>query len=110
MAEIYTRADNVCIWSGEGNKQSDMAIEFIPRILNLSQFDTLINDSKMLEYWTALADLMRSTWFSRSWVVQEIAYAREATLHCGSGTIHWADFADAVALFVTNLDNISAWL
>ncbi|MCJ1390761.1 hypothetical protein MMC18_003622 [Xylographa bjoerkii] len=110
MAEIYSRAYNVCIWLGESNDQSDMAIEFIPTILNLSQFDTLINDQKALKHWTALADLMRSTWFSRRWVVQEIAYAREATLHCGNGTIHWADFADAVALFVTNLDNISAWL
>ncbi|MCJ1434866.1 hypothetical protein MMC27_004236 [Xylographa pallens] len=96
MAEIYSRAYNVCIWLGEGSKQSDMAIDFLPKILNLSQFDILINDQEMLKHWTALADLTRSTWSSRRWVVQEIAYAKEATLHCGHGTIHWADFADAV--------------
>ncbi|MCJ1286512.1 hypothetical protein MMC26_005858 [Xylographa opegraphella] len=110
MADIYSKAYNVCIWLGEGNEQSNMAIDFIPSILNLSQFDALINDQNMLKHWTAFADLMRSTWFSRRWVVQEIVYAREATLHCGSATIHWADFADAVALFVTNLDTISTWL
>ncbi|MCJ1381026.1 hypothetical protein MMC17_004135 [Xylographa soralifera] len=110
MAKIYRRAHNVCIWLGEGNEQSDMAIDFIPEILDLSKFDTLLNDQRVLKHWTALADLMRSTWFSRRRVVQEIAYAREATLHCGNGTVHWVDFADAVALFVTNLDNISSWL
>lgn len=34
------------------------------------------------------------------WVVQEIALANQATIHCGQHTIAWKDFADAVQLFV----------
>src|ERR1051326_1042004 len=41
-----------------------------------------------------------TSWFSRRWVVQEIALAKEATLYCGREKIPWKDFADAVQLFV----------
>ncbi|MCJ1401431.1 hypothetical protein MMC11_004644 [Xylographa trunciseda] len=108
MADIYNNASNVCIWLGEGNQQSDRAIDFIPKILDLSHFDTLVNDESSTHDWNALQDLMIRRWFSRRWVVQEVALARNATLHCGAKTVHWRDFADAVALFVTKLDNVKA--
>lgn len=38
--------------------------------------------------------------FSRRWVVQEIALAREAIVYCGQHSIGWRDFAVAVELFV----------
>jgi hypothetical protein len=38
--------------------------------------------------------------FTPSRVVQEIALANDAELHCGNKTISWKDFADAVQLFV----------
>lgn len=34
------------------------------------------------------------------WVVQEIALANDAELYCGTETISWRDFSDAVQLFV----------
>ena len=39
-------------------------------------------------------------WFSRRWVVQEIALAKSARIYCGRDWIEWEDFADAVSLFV----------
>lgn len=38
--------------------------------------------------------------FSRRWVVQEIALAREAVVYCGQHSIAWHEFAIAVELFV----------
>ncbi|MCJ1406318.1 hypothetical protein MMC19_000383 [Ptychographa xylographoides] len=108
MANIYSRAENVCVWLGEGNEQSDKALHFVPKILDLSHFDILVNDEKFIDHWNALENLMRSTWFNRRWVIQEIAMAREATLHCGKEEIHWGDFADAVALFVAKVDSINS--
>lgn len=55
-----------------------------------------------------MAELMSSSWSSRRWVVQEVALARNASLHCGSAKIHWYNFADAVANFVTKLDQVRA--
>ena len=42
---------------------------------------------------------MKKRWFSHHWVVQEIALAREATVHCGKDFVEWKDFVKAVALF-----------
>lgn len=47
-----------------------------------------------------MLNLMKRPWFSRRWVVQEIALANDAELYCGTKTISWKDFADAVQLFV----------
>lgn len=38
--------------------------------------------------------------FSRRWVVQEIALAKQAQIYCGRDQIEWQGFADAVSLFV----------
>jgi hypothetical protein len=78
-----------------------IAMDFIRNdVLRLWQFDTLCKDKKMAKQWAALLSLMRKPWFSRRWVVQEIALAKDATIYCGKGHIKWRDFADAVALFV----------
>lgn len=42
---------------------------------------------------------MSKPYFSRRWVIQELALAREATLQCGEQTISWEEFATAVAIF-----------
>jgi hypothetical protein len=41
-------------------------------------------------------------------VIQEVALAKEASLHCGNKSLHWGDFADAVMIFVWNFDEINA--
>lgn len=43
---------------------------------------------------------MQRPWFSRRWVVQEIALARSATIYCGNDKIPWTNSAVAVELFV----------
>ena len=42
------------------------------------------------------------------WVVQELALAKHATLHCGRVEIAWDDFAVAVSLFMKDFDRIHA--
>ncbi|KAK7961687.1 uncharacterized protein PG986_002512 [Apiospora aurea] len=48
----------------------------------------------------ALQMLMQTEWFSRRWVVQEIALAKKATVYCGNDSMPWKGFAIAVELFV----------
>jgi len=43
---------------------------------------------------------MQRSWFSRRWVVQEIALAKKAKIYCGPDDIDWVEFAIAVELFV----------
>src|SRR5438034_10143208 len=44
--------------------------------------------------------LMQRDWFSRRWVIQEIALASKARVYCGPDSIPWKEFAVAVELFV----------
>jgi Heterokaryon incompatibility protein (HET) len=106
MADIYSKAKNVCIWLGDGEEACNMAMDFIPDIINLSELDRIVADPLMLSKWFAFADLLKSRWFSRRWVIQELGLARKATVHYGTKEVNWIDFADAIAHFVTKLDSI----
>jgi Heterokaryon incompatibility protein (HET) len=101
MSIIYGEAKSVCIWLGEGDKSSCMAFKFIrDEVLQLQNFDDLCDSEQASSKWSALLDLMQRPWFSRRWVVQEIALAQDAMLYCGADSIPWKDFAVAVELFV----------
>jgi hypothetical protein len=101
MSQIFALAQNVCIWLGPQADNSDVAMEFIQQIAELSLVDKYVKDTSKREQWLALARLMGRKWFSRRWCVQEMALARHATVHCGEKTAFWSDFADAVAVFGT---------
>jgi hypothetical protein len=120
MHEIYSEASNICVWLGVGalnpvtgtvNSQSTrQTFEFIREMLSLKRLDQLVSNEKYAPRWLAFVELMRNRWFSRRWVVQELALAKEATVHYGREVMQWTDFADAVALFVTKHDQINMLL
>jgi hypothetical protein len=50
--------------------------------------------------WTALADVFGRRYFSRAWVVQEVALSRQIEVLCGSVTFDW-DSIGIFAIFLT---------
>lgn len=107
MDRIYQQADQVCIWLGEAaGKEDEIARNHIREIIKLQGFENLI-DRRYTDEWSALAGLMKREWFSRRWVVQEIAYASRATVYWGEQEIPWKELADAVALFGSKASEIS---
>lgn len=105
MGEIYRRATRVCIWLGWGDESSYDAMRFIAEIVS-SRTDDVFKTKKHIFRWQNLARLIRSAWFSRRWIIQEAALAREATVHYGREEIHWDDFRDGIHLFAHNFDTI----
>ena len=120
MHEIYSEAASICIWLGVGEvdpktdkinpKGTRETFDFIRETLSLKCLDQLVSNKDYAEKWLAFVELMRNRWFSRRWVVQELALSKEATVHYGQEVMQWTDFADAVALFVTKHDQINALL
>ena len=106
MAKIYGNAHRVLIWLGSGSEKCEKALSFINEILDLASFDALVTDEKSPPKWAALVELMRCDWFSRRWVVQELALAKDATIHYSDREINWKNFADAVAILATRFDSI----
>lgn len=110
MVDIYRNARNVCVWLGEADNQgrSDEAMDFISTTMDFAVLDRLAHDKRQAKRWYALGELMRDRWFSRRWVVQEIALAKEATVHCGGKIVRWTDFADAASVLVSYQETIKS--
>jgi hypothetical protein len=99
MGNIFSEAEKVIVWLGEEKENSDKAIRFIPSVLDLDTAPNLATDRRYIEDWDSFFNLLRRPWFSRRWVIQEIAFAQVAWIHCGSKKIPWDEFVDAVSLF-----------
>jgi hypothetical protein len=106
MALIYNRAVNVRVWLGEATDSSDKALKFIQRVLNLDDFDDLINDPETPTEWYSFMELMRRPWFNRRWIVQEIGLARKADIYCGNTSVSWRNFSNAVSLFTSRNEDL----
>lgn len=120
MHDVYTQAKKVHIWLGKGDSiENQKTFEFLQKILNLQELEALVqrletkDENGDDETWKEdkkdckrAIDLMRAKWFSRRWVIQELALASVPHVRCGSQEMPWRDFADAIALFMTKYDTI----
>lgn len=107
MAKIYSCAADVCVWLGSADRggRTDRAMDFISQVVSAYDIDALIRKEEA-DNWSDLLFLMRSSWFSRRWVIQELALAKEATIRCGSKQVDWRDFSDAISIFDLNFHKI----
>lgn len=117
MLSIYSSAQNVCIWicedeasRGDSDMPINTAMEFVPSIINLTVLERIISGDKVDEQIArscrAFARLLKSPWFGRRWVIQEVSGARRASIQCGNDRMNWIDFADAVELFTAYIEAI----
>jgi len=58
------------------------------------------------EKWGLVIRLMENRWFSRRWVIQELALSKNSTVLWGTKEMAWSNFSDAVSLFMTKHDEI----
>lgn len=103
---IFRNAENICFWLGE-DANSKTALNFVPKILDLTGIDKLVKDDSAIDGWVAFVALLKNPVFSHLWLVQEITEAQNVTLHCGQPAIHYRDLVDAVTMFVSFRDEIS---
>ncbi|KAL3422517.1 hypothetical protein PVAG01_06673 [Phlyctema vagabunda] len=106
MHELYKQAKKVCIWLGDGTSidapHPQSCFDFLREILDLKKADERLGEltkSDSIE-WRRVMALMHNKWFSRRWVIQELALARTAEVVFGDQTMPWSDFADAIAIFI----------
>ncbi|KAF2011402.1 HET-domain-containing protein [Aaosphaeria arxii CBS 175.79] len=90
MSRIYSEAANVVVYLGERTSNSDLALDFITECDNPSPDASSLSYPKEDELVKSLVDFFHRPWFSRVWVIQEIALPNSAIVHCGKRTIDWA--------------------
>jgi hypothetical protein len=105
MSHIFNNAENVCIWLGDESLKFGPAFPLLEQLLDVTNIDKILENEIPALNWKALLHLLSHPIFRRRWVIQEIALAVTATLHCGTLQMKWSDFAAAVAVFV----NLNIW-
>ncbi|OCK86532.1 HET-domain-containing protein, partial [Cenococcum geophilum 1.58] len=75
MKNIYQQAFNVVIWLGEENE---------PRV------GEVFYTGRNCEAFMVLSKLLYRKWFTRVWVLQELAAASAAGVVCGNASISWS--------------------
>lgn len=129
MGDIYKNATMVLMWVGDQNVHTRDAIPVIRRFAELSHALKLkpgmsvdgflpyedsqdldsstkewIQDVRRKASWAGVADLLSSrTYFTRLWIIQEIALSSKATVICGDHRIEWKSLYEA-AMFVRAVD------
>ena len=127
MGQIYQQADTVLCWLGELSTHRLWALKFLqvlaedaPRYKKPDQVEC---------YWTFLDDELvpgvdvnlvvdaaleahveaayKSDWFTRLWVVQELALARNPRILCGAYALSWEEFEIATRVIASCLRKIS---
>ena len=101
MDRIYRSASRVVVWLG---LESDDCSQALGELLGLAanvHLSTLYPSS--LDETTSrlrpLLRLLRRPWFSRVWVVQEVALAKEAVVQLGNRTAPWEWFIRAARVY-----------
>ena len=106
MASIYQQAQRVLVYVGEKTEDSDLALDVTERLGRVAstvdneprldeEFNELLADARRLgplrtDEWDALRHFfLERPYFNRSWMIQEVAQAREAFLFCGKRCLPW---------------------
>jgi hypothetical protein len=97
MWRIYKGASRVVVYLGEGDAGSDEAMDWIRENDEPSDYGqrgmmTLIPEPNP----ATMSALFRRPWFTRVWVLQEVAMAREAVVYCGDKATNWESFREFV--------------
>jgi hypothetical protein len=91
MRDIYATADHVVVWLAKEHKDGSTARAFrtISKVANLSVDEIQqhavnnIVSEKFRKDVLSLTDLIRRSWWTRVWVIQEFVVAKKSILLCG---------------------------
>jgi hypothetical protein len=118
MQQIYSYADRVTVWLGENNNLTNLALDFVQKAATTERgtrraeladrFNRKGRPEQTEEYKSVLImddedckslDLLfEKPWWTRVWVVQEVASSVSCTILCGSREVNWNDFSDSYSL------------
>lgn len=86
MSKIYREADEVAVWLGPGDDETDAAM--------LSLADVKTGDSTSSNPSNPVfKPLFNRNYFTRVWIIQEVILAKYAKVYCGNKSLTWEQFA-----------------
>jgi hypothetical protein len=110
MRYIYREANSVIVWLGPAADNSHLALDLLIKLSdireqrhNFGRYGVILREnlsnSGLPDFldpdWAALNSLLNRSWFSRVWVVQELAFSKDSNVRCGDREIPWVTIANA---------------
>ncbi|KAF2826634.1 HET-domain-containing protein [Ophiobolus disseminans] len=127
MGQIYHRADTVLCWLSETSGSRRVAMTYLLDLGNRA--NEYIKPDAMVNLWAITWDdlvpgadvdsvirsaieakvevIYRDPWFTRLWIVQEVALARKPVVHCSGVEIHWKELELATRVIGRCIQGIS---
>jgi Heterokaryon incompatibility protein (HET) len=115
MREIYQQGQRTWVWLGKADKRTDEAMSLLLTLSNVKDKQTQKGDERIYfqlspqerkeldlpppifsSDYKSLSLLLSRAWFTRVWVIQELALSREAIVQCGPHSMPWQDLVGAV--------------
>ena len=99
IKDIYKCAAEVIIWLGQGDKQTEKAIEFVDKFWDerpqrYSELGEYLFGPQAIVPWQEIETFFRLPWWSRIWTIQEFLVAKHLSIRCGSRTISWRNLLE----------------
>lgn len=95
MVNIYANAIETVAWLGKAADNSDLALDLMHILSNydagqdtwenaMKRQDQLEEVAAYADHWTALEIFLSRPYWNRVWIIQEIVFARQLLICCGS--------------------------
>lgn len=104
MSTIYSRCSRLVVWLGEEDQSTEHAIDMLDTLdkvvdqawtaadanwPSLEQLQASGLPGRLDRRWLCLQTLLHNRWFTRTWILQEVALASNPWIHRGSFTFDW---------------------
>lgn len=82
MKDIFTQARAIVIWLGEEEETDELAVQIMNQLCRNPRIDSqfLLRSNLLFDGWHAIQDFAQKRYWSRTWIVQELALNNHSTL------------------------------
>ncbi|KAM7211320.1 Heterokaryon incompatibility protein (HET) domain containing protein [Rhypophila decipiens] len=109
MLQIYQTASRVIVWLGRAAHSSHLAMAPSGIMENMHALTSEMWDAELdpnSQRWKAFREFVARPWWRRTWVIQEVAVAREVMVVCGAEEIKWEMLARNLAELMVVMDSL----
>jgi hypothetical protein len=98
MRRIFEQAENVLAWVGTKSHNSDLAIATLRELgsFGIRRREELFLGTDAWGKWNAVFDFFLRRYWSRVWIIQELAMGRVILICCGRDIIPWDYLSEAL--------------
>jgi hypothetical protein len=102
MGTIFKLAEGVLFWLGKATSEITTLMEALHQLQRAGAAwdleQSMPDSGRLNDYRTGLRQLLNRQWFTRVWILQEVANAQKATVCCGIWSIPANVFAQAPSI------------